>query len=221
MTNTERKTERLYLTAWNYNAARILSALAVIVENNGGEIIYHSFDKNYLISNRGVKNVIEEKEHYIDLTRNCDKWKGRSVEELEKELAAYKEKCGNEAENPIFCTHRNYISFTYDGAYYKYYTDENPFFDFYYNKYPIENGKYDANRYAVEDKKEWLFDCFFGAGCSEDDIKEAANMIFNMLVKSAYSEQDYEKKRVPNIYDNGYHYERIHKKRMLKIGDLY
>lgn len=176
MTNT-RKAERLYLDSWGYNAARILSALAVIVENNGGEIQYSSYGKTYEITNRSA-----------------------------------------EANDPIICTHKSYIKFVYNNDYYYYQLEDNPFFDFYFSKYPIDNGKYDANRYGIQDKKEWKFDCFFKCGCSDADITGAANFIFNMLVKSNYGALITERKRVPNYYDNKYHYENIHKKRMVEIG---
>lgn len=197
MTNT-RKTEKLYLNSWSYNAARILSALAVIVENNGGEIQYSSYDKTYELTNRSIDNMI-----------------------LEKENAEILEKYGAEANDPIICTHKSYIKFVYNNDYYYYDVDDNPFFDFHFQKYPIENGKYDANRYGIEDKKEWLFDCFFKCGCSDADITEAANLIFNTLVKSNYGALVTERKRVPNYYDNKYHYENIHEKRMVEIGKLF
>lgn len=228
-----KKNERLYLRSWEYNAARILSALAVIVENNGGEIQYSSHDKTYEITNRSINNAILENENRIEKAKQhiavC-KEHGLTVDEnkinsvianLEKENAEMLEKYGAEANEPIICTHKSYIKFTYNGDYYYYDVDDNPFFDFHFQKYPIENGKYDANRYGIEDKKEWLFDCFFKCGCSDADITEAANLIFNMLVKSNYGQLITERKRVPNYYDNKYHYENIHEKRMVEIGKLF
>lgn len=187
MTNT-RKTEKLHLTSWGYNAARILSALAVIVENNGGEIQYSSYDKTYELTNRSAEII---------------------------------EKYGAEANDPIICTHKSYIKFVYNNDYYYYQIEDNPFFDFYFSKYPISDGKYDANRYGIQDKKEWQFDCFFKCGCSDADITGAANFIFNMLVKSNYGALITERKRVPNYYNNKYHYENIHEKRMLEVGKLF
>lgn len=228
-----KKNERLYLRSWEYNAARILSALAVIVENNGGEIQYSSYDKTYEITNRSIDNAILENGYRIERVKthlSTCKENGLTVDEnkinavianLEKENAEMIEKYGAEANEPIICTHKSYIKFTYNGDYYYYDVDDNPFFDFHFQKYPIENGKYDANRYGIEDKKEWLFDCFFKCGCSDADITEAANLIFNMLVKSNYGQLITERKRVPNYYNNKYHYENIHEKRMVEVGKLY
>lgn len=232
MTNT-RKTERLYLNSWSYNAARILSALAVIVENNGGEIQYSSYDKTYELTNRSIDSMILENENRIERAKthmSTCKENGLTFDEnkinnvianLEKENAEILEKYGAEANEPIICTHKSYIKFIYNNDYYYYDVDDNPFFDFHFQKYPIENGKYDANRYGIEDKKEWLFDCFFKCGCSDADITEAANLIFNMLVKSNYGQLITERKRVPNYYDNKYHYENIHEKRMVEVGKLF
>lgn len=69
--------------------------------------------------------------------------------------------------------------------------------------------------------KEWLHDCFFSFNCSKADIKEAANLIFNQLVTAPKSviRIDYVKRRVPNYYNNGYHYEKIYnKERFEKIN---
>jgi hypothetical protein len=56
---------------------------------------------------------------------------------------------------------------------------------------------------------------------SDADITEAANLIFNMLVKANYGALVTERKRVPNYYDNKYHYENIHEKRMVEVGKLF
>lgn len=230
---TNRKKERLYLTSWEYNAARILSAIAVIVENNNGTVYYASYDKIYEITNRSIHNAILENEDRVarvkEHTTTCkeygitlDKNKvNTTIANLETENAEMLEKYGEEANTPIICTHKSYIKFSYNGDYYYYSVDDNPFFDFHFSKYPIVNGKYDANRYSIQDKKEWLFDCFFKCGCSDADITEAANLIFNMLVMSNYGALVTERKRVLNYYDNKYHYENIHEKRMVEVGKLY
>ena len=63
-----------------------------------------------------------------------------------------------------------------------------------------------------EDKKEWFYDCFLSWGCSESDIKEGANLIFNMLCNAPFSEirRFSRRQRVPNTYNNGYHYETVY-----------
>ena len=115
---------------------------------------------------------------------------------------------------PIKVTHLTYINFTIDGVYYSYSVDDNPFFPFYIYKTPIKDGKRSADAAGVEDKKEWLFDRFLKMNCSKSDIVEAANIIFNMLINSNNSPiiRNSRRQRVPNTYNNGYHYETIYNK---------
>lgn len=161
---------RLYLRAWEYNAARIITELANIVNNHGGRV---KPTHTAIISDRSTE----------------------------------------EENEPITVTHTSYISFILDDTYYYYQVDDNPFFEFYYNKTPITNGKYSKDAGLEADKKEWLFDCFFKSNCGQPDIIEAANLIFNMLCNAPMSKiiRDGRKQRVPNTYNNGYHMETIYK----------
>ena len=188
-----RENERLYLTSWNYNAALVLSELAKIVINNGGNV---KPTKTAIISNRSVDAVIRENENRIE----------RLISENESLKGINNE--------PIKVTHLTYINFTIDGVYYSYSVDDNPFFPFYIYKTPIKDGKRSADAAGVEDKKEWLFDCFLKMNCSKSDIVEAANIIFNMLINSNNSPiiRNSCRQRVPNTYNNGYHYETIYNK---------
>lgn len=227
MNNTERKTERLYLDSWGYNAARILTALAVVVENNGGEIVYSKYSSNYLLTNRSISGNILENEEKIEHAKNnksdnsefADKL-DKYIARLEQENAELREKYHDEMEIPILCTHKSYINFTLDGDYYNYNLDDNPFFPFHYWKYKVKDGKYDANMLGEEDNKEWLYDCCFFRGMSQGDVVEIANLIFNFLCKARYSNPVREKIRVPNYYDNRYHYEYKHTEKMRKIGEF-
>lgn len=123
-----------------------------------------------------------------------------------------------EESEPITVTHTTYISFILDETYYYYQVDDNPLFEFYYRKTPIKNGKYSRDAGLKTDKKDWLFDCFFKSDCSQQDIVEAANLIFNMLCNAPMSEiiRDSYKQRVPNIYNDGYHIETIYKPERLE-----
>ena len=161
--------ERLYLRAWEYNAARIISELANIVKNHGGRV---KPTNKAIISDRSA------------------------TEEAE----------------PITVTHTSYISFVLNETYYYYQVNDNPFFEFYYNKTPIKKGKRSGDAGLEADKKEWLFDCFFKSGCPDEDITEAAYLIYNMLINAKNTPiiRDKTRKRVSNLYDGGYHYETIY-----------
>lgn len=169
--------KRLYLRAWEYNAARIITELANIVKNHGGRV---KPTHTAIISDRSAE----------------------------------------EENEPITVTHTNYISFVLDEVYYYYQVNDNPFFEFYYYKTPIKNGKRSRDAGLEADKKEWLFDCFFESNCAQQDIVEAANLIFNMLCNAPMSKiiRDSYKQRVPNTYNDGYHMETVYKpERMEKV----
>lgn len=171
--------ERLYLRAWEYNAARILTELANIVNKHGGRV---KPTHTAIISNRS------------------------STEQAE----------------PITVTHTSYISFIMGETYFHYEINDNPFFEFYYMKTPIKNGKRSRDAVFEEDKKEWVFDCFFGSNYAQEDIIEAANLIFNMLCDAPLSKiiRDKYKQRVANRYNNGWHFEKVYAPERLEKVDF-
>lgn len=216
-----KENQRLYLTAWNYNAARIMSELAKIVENNGGR---YKPTNAAIISDRHLTSMLSEYEEKITLYKSIvseGRGNERTIEainRMEREIDGLK-KINND---PIQVTHTTYISFILDGFYYYYQVDDNPFFDFFYSKTPVKNGKHSLDAVLEEDKKAWLYGCFFHSGCADADIREAANLIFNMLVSSENStvRRDSKKKRVPNTYNSGWHYETVYAPERLEKIDF-
>lgn len=201
-----KENERLYLSSWNYNAAQILTELAKIIVNNGGKV---KPTKAAIISNRSISEAIYKNENRLEHITNSEKAKA-AIESITAEIEALKS-INNE---PIKVTHLTYINFILDGVYYSYSVDDNPFFPFYIYKTPIKDGKRSADATAIEDQKEWLFDCFFKMNCNKADIVEAANLIFNMLVnaKNSLIIRESRRQRVANTYNSGYHYEVIYNK---------
>lgn len=204
-----KENERLYPATWEYNASRILTELAKIVTNNGGKV---KPLKNAIISNRttdSAKREYREKiERFTELEKTSHNEARVAAIIMYREKLEALEKVNND---PITVTHTSYINFVYDGFYYYYQVDSNPFFEFYYCKTPVNNGRYSRDTYLTGDKKEWLFDCFFSCECSFTDVVEAANLIFNMLVQAKPSEihRETARKRVANTYNSGYHYETV------------
>lgn len=202
--------QRLYPATWEYNAARITTELAQIVENNGGRVQY---GKSAIISNRSITHAIFEKENRIEQLKriNAEKFKETrqtGIKTLENEIEQLKQI----KNDPVPVTHTGYITFIFENNYYYFQTDSNPFFPFYYIKTPVKNNKYSKDACCMEDKKEWLFDCFFSWDCSDADIKEAAHLIFNMLCQAPFSttRRDETRRRVSNTYNNGFHYETVY-----------
>lgn len=213
-----KENERLYLATWEYNAARILTELARIVINHGGRV---KPLKNAIISNRTADSARREYKEKIERFTELEKTSHNesrvsAIKEYSKKLEAL-EKVNND---PVMVTHTDYINFVYDDFYYCYQVNDNPFFDFCYHKTPVKNGRYSRDTYSIEDKKEWLFDCFFRCDCSFVDVVKAANFIFDMLVQAKPSQIHIEskKQRVANLYDGGYHYETVRTpERFIKI----
>ena len=206
-----KENERLYLTSWNYNAACIVSELAKIVINNGGKV---KPTRSAVISNRSISEIVRDYTEKIErYTRIIENGNGNektkaAIVHMENEL----EKIRNINNDPVTVTHTSFISFVLDGFYYYYQLDDNPFFEFYYNKTPVVNNRCSRDAALMEDKKEWLYDCFFKVDCSKADVIEAANMIFNMLVNAGKSPiiRDKTRRRVSNTYNSGYHYETVY-----------
>lgn len=136
--------------------------------------------------------------------------------------AIISDRSAKEESEPITVTHTSYISFILDETYYYYQVDDNPFFEFYYQKTPIKNGKRSRDAGLELDKKEWLFDCFFGSNCSQQYIVEAANLLFNMLCNAPLSKliRDKHKQRVANTYNDGWHYETVYAPERLEKVDF-
>lgn len=213
--------DRLFLTAWEYNAARIMTELAKIVDNHGGRV---KPTKTALISNRAVTTAIREIQADIErinsaITRMGDN--ERRTAALQQHLQQL-EKFENINNDPIKVTHTSYISFVLNDIYYYYQVDSNPFFEFYYQKTPVNNGKRSRDAALEADETEWVYDCFFGSKASQDDVKEAANLIFNMLCNADNSTiiRDKKRRKVQNTYNNGYHMETIHAPERLETLDF-
>lgn len=212
-----KSTDTLYLNSWNFNAALIIEELRRIVESEGGRV--EPTTPGYIV-NRSINESIEDKKTFLErVDNNISK---ASSDELEEKLAKLKAATQTKIDrleaidnSPVQLTGApSYIIFALNGVYYSYYFDDNPFFEFHFSKKPIVSGKISLDIPVACDKKEWLHDCFFYPGCSEADIKEAANIIFNTLISAKIERPviDRHKKRVPNYYDGGYHYEYIYEK---------
>ena len=205
--------QRLYLSNWEYNACRVITALATVVENNGGKV--QPQRHNAVISNRTLSGGVRDLENKLAqfAALQADSYNEKRAEYIVKKRAELEEMLRT-PNDPIVVTHTTWINFILDGVYYSYSVDDNPFFPFHYRKTPIRNGKISRDAVCDECKKEWLYDCFFSFRASDADVKEAANMIFNMLMNAKNSDirRDSRRVRVPNVYNNGYHYETIYEK---------
>jgi hypothetical protein len=225
-TDTEEKeedktmtTNKLYLSNWNYNAALIIEELAAIVENNGGTVKPGTVT---IIENRALNTNkreaaarLEQLERIEAEAPGTNEHRTDAIKRLRADIEKW-ERIDNTPRTVHHCTWSSaYISFKLGGMYYYYQTDSNPFFDFHYQKTQIDiNGTVSRCACLENDPKEWLYDCFFRAEATDADRREAANLIYNMLVKAAPSviRRDSHRVRVRNQYDGRYHYETVYEK---------
>ena len=210
---------KLYLSNWDYNAALIIEELAAIVENNGGTV---KPGTETIIENRALnENMRKAADRLTQLESieadnpGTNEHRTDSIKRLRADIEKW-ERIDNTPRTVHHCTWSSaYISFKLGGMYYYYQTDSNPFFDFHYQKTPIDiNGTVSRCACLENDPKEWLYDCFFRAEATDADRREAANLIYNMLMKAAPSviRRDSHRVRVRNKYDGRYHYETVYEK---------
>lgn len=124
--------------------------------------------------------------------------------------------------NPVTVIHTSYINFAMNGVYYSYSLDNNPFFPFHYLKTPIDpkSETYSGDACVEESSKSWFTDPLIGFGCPDSEIESAAGAILSLLLAAPLStiRHDTKRTRIPNTYDDGYHFETIPvKERRLKI----
>lgn len=117
-------------------------------------------------------------------------------------------------------THTTYITFVYGEIAYYFQIEENPFSPFYYSKTPVRNGKFSKDACLDEFTKKWLFDCFFKSEITNEIIKNAAQIIFDELIKAPFSiiRRDKHREKVANTFDGGWHWETVYNpERMEKV----
>lgn len=220
-----KENQRFYLNPWGYNSCRIMSALAEVVREHGGNV---KPTIPCMVSDRHKYDALDK----LKKEKECIEWnmdmdvfdddpvkQKKYVEKLKNRLKSVEmniRKCEDEInyDKPIPVTHTSYITFEMDGVYYYYQVDDNPFFPFYYIKTPITEKGYSKDACMMEDEKKWLYDCYFKSDCPSEMIVDASIAIFEMLVKAENSPiyRDCKKTRVPNTYDSGWHYENVYAK---------
>lgn len=226
--------QTLYFNNAKYNLTLILNELVKIVENEGGKVkpAYH----NGYIENRSYYEIANEcKTRRLRFQAALEEGKVTEPEKVEKLKAAIEkwkeeeeenEKAGEESKRAV--AHEGYIRFTLNGYCYYFQMPENVFSyeDIRAIKTKIINNQYSKDAASDEIPRGWLWDCFYSISDQkpeiEEDRKEAANIIFNELVKMPESKKiiDTHKKRVPNTYNNGYHYEIVRDKERLEKIDF-
>lgn len=215
-----KENERLYATSWQYNSARILTRLAQLITAQGGKVkpLYPA-----VISDRNLEEACTATQRRIESSYNAGptshlKERETQISNLQNELARFQAI----PNAPITVTHTSYINFAMNGVYYSYSLDDNPFFPFHYIKTPIDpkSETYSGDACMEESSKSWFTDSLIGFGCPDSEIESAAGAILSLLLAAPLStiRHDTKRTRIPNTYDDGYHFENIPvKERRIKI----
>lgn len=196
--NNENQT--LYPNAWEYNNALMLDELREMVIKNGGKVKKETTGS---IENRSIYEII---------------WKAKEQAEIDKWEAV--------ENKPVKINNNGYLLFTLNNKYYAVYIDENPFFEHRFIKTPI-NEKNEISRHACMEELPHIFpDEFMKADHTAPEVKKArtetAKAIFEYITtaEDSYKRIDTYRKRVPNYYNNGYHYETVKEKEQFKKIDF-
>jgi hypothetical protein len=215
--------KNLYLPNSNYNIAKIFEELKKIIINNGGNIAKYKYAEKTMIYNRSIAEEIRKKEDHLSKAEanNNEQFaekKAIAIKNIKADLEELQEAANTiqpiETTFTTWCGH--HIKFIQDGIYYDFSMDSNPFFSATIHKIKLDNNNCYTGTYYSDsiEEKPFLYDCIYSFNCCNADIKEMAYQMYNFLIAAPTSKLyiDRQKKRVPNIYDGGYHYETIVKK---------
>lgn len=110
----------------------------------------------------------------------------------------------------------DWYAFILDNNYYYLEFEDNPFFESVFTKAPVlSDGRVSFDYYGDTNK---LPNYFSWELLSDEETQKIALSLFDLLINANYSEHytEYSKKRVANIYDNGFHYEKISRPERIK-----
>lgn len=199
--------QRLYLRSWDYNCARVFTRLAEIVKSKGGKI---SPTKSAIISNRTHGDAVAEYEgkiaRYTELNeKHFSPLRAEAIADYQAKLDLIKAV----PNDPIRVTHIHGITFVLDECFYSFYVEDNPLFNYRYCKTPVRNNSYSADAVHEVAFREWCVDALWRIDCPDAIVETAANRILDYLLNAtpSYIRRDETRKRVPNTYNDGCHYE--------------
>lgn len=206
-----REGETLHLRAWEYNACRIMTALARIFEANGGRV---KKETGGFVCNRIAEEAIQD---YKGKLANYNRWlddpditPGRKAA-LEKARAGFAEKLAKvEAapNGPVAVTQATHITAVLNGVYYYAEFDDIFLTPLQIIKTPVVNGEYSRDATLV-DGKYYGYDCFVVPSAPQEKVEAVAREIFDSLVAADMTPKRIDRKRirVQNTHDSRWHWE--------------
>ena len=229
----------LYPNYWEYSYMMTLEKLADLVTENGGKVQPHKFNTGYIQNRTLFEKINKEKEHnesfkrvlkgmwrkgQLTITEYRSKvWKcsHRTNQEIKK-LEAVK-------NDPVKTNYPGYIHFILNGFYYEVYYSESQFAHV-FTKQPVRPNNTISDNYYSSEVKVWFLDnngltdleIFFDTDKYNNSLKQAAADLLNFLENAKTSEKyiDFDRVRVSNTYNSGYHYEKKYKPERTKKIDF-
>lgn len=221
----------LWFNGSKYNSARVIEMIADIVLERGGRV--KELKDNVTIRTRGYSEKMMHIQDRIEASKRMLADHEEKRESIEKAIRKYEDEYRElealKEAAPVI--HSRFsgrygicagcLSFVLDGTFYRFSFADNPFFPDGYSKIKLnDDGEYFGQYYGMnltqEDEiKEYFIDELWKPCASEEGIKWVAEDIFDRLMKCPYSERYYEteRRRVPNTYNDGWHWETVTSKR--------
>lgn len=213
-----REGETLHLAAWEYHAALTMEALKQLAVRNGARLCsadrykddIFAASKHGFIVNRTQNEIIHELE---STAKRCDDAGVEVPPDILEKIARYKN-FPNEPV-PVGCSVYLSVSFVMGGVYYSFSMDANPFFDCYYTKaevFDLGGRNVCADSYAEVVPDSWYSSLPLCSLVDDEIIRQTADNIFTNLEAAEFSKHvkpDTKRIRVPNIHNDGYHYETV------------
>lgn len=168
--------QTLYLSSYNYNAARVMNRAAALIVAKGGEIEKGYHHDGYIVNRsllemerKAAENLTRAEKLYSanHANKNAENYADNLREELQRLRAV--------DNSPRAARYTTYFRFTLGGEGHYLQIDENPFFDSYYTR-----KKGNRNTATVINPK-WQIDPLFSPFCTDSDIEEAAHILLSFL----------------------------------------
>lgn len=210
--------QTLHLAAWEYHAALTIEALKQIAVRNGARLCsadrykddIFAASKHGFIVNRTQNEIIHELE---SAAKGCNDAGAEVPPDILEKMTRYKNFPNDPV--PMGCSVYLSASFVMGGVYYSFSMDTNPFFNFYYTKAEVfyfGGRNVCADSYAEVVPDSWYNTLPLCTLVEDEIIQKTADNIFTNLEAAAFSERvkpDTKRILVPNIHNDGYHYEAV------------
>ena len=217
-----RPMETLYLRPYNFNIARVLTAMAEKIKLRGGNVETR-YPASIIL--RGHKEVIRDLQQTLINARlslvavaGNEKTHPEAVASISN-TAKRLERLNEISSAPVTVSHISHIRFILEGIMYYFQVDDNLFLPDYYLKTPVINGEYSRDACLDAIPKTWQQDVLFDYICDGDAVSECADYLLDYILDAQFStvRPDTKTVMVPNTYNDGYHRETVTARKTAKV----